>query len=383
VPVLTDQTLRTKPLLASISRLRPWLSCLTLAALATSVHGQATTYSPIVGFVKITLNGTSTGSGDNYVGPALLEEELYRGPIAAGVPTANQLQAPGATWTTNQFDTHATLNSHFVEIVASSNPNAIGLFTDIVSHTADTLTTADDFSSQLTGGETIVIRAHKTVAGIFGAANESGIGGGGASTADTVSVMTAGTTPVFTSFYYRSGQALGGTGWRATSNPNSDQSARPLRTGDGILINRKQAGPMEVTVSGYIHEGPLRIPLKRGYNLIDPVAPITDQTAASPNAGPSFVLGGASSTLVIPSTLENSLVSGSAATADTISIRSGLSFISYYRRAGQALGGTGWRSTSSPSANMESTRLPAVTSYLFQIRNTGTSWLRPQTFNLP
>lgn len=377
----STQTERSLPVASLRCRMGWVLGCLSL--LGSFAPGQ-TSYSPVVGFVRVTLNGTSSGSGDNFVAPALLEEEAYRGALVAGVPAANQLKAVGVAWTTNQFHTNASANSHFVEIVASSNANAVGLFTDIVSHTADTLTTASNLSSQLSGGETIVIRAHKTLAKIFGTTNESGLGQGAAGAADTISVMTPGVSPVFNSYYYRSGQVLGGTGWRSTANPLSDQADRPLKIGDGLLIQRKQSAATELMIKGYVHEGPLRIPLKKGYNLIDPLAPITDQTTATPVAGPAFTLGGTASSSRRPSGLDAVLANGTATTADLLNIRTGSSFTSYYRRApGQPIGGTGWRVTTNPINNVEGTVLPAAAAYLFQIYSAGGTWVRPQPFDIP
>lgn len=357
-------------------------SLLGLLLVVTSVGAWSqTTYSPVVGFVKVTVNGTSSGSGDNFVGPALLEGEAYRGDIVAGTPAAFTLQAADAAWTANQFATIA--NSHFVEIVASTNPNAVGLYSDIASNTANTLTTTLDLSGQLAGGETIAIRPHKTIAKVFGATNDYALGQGAAATSDTISVLTPGTSPSFASYYYRANQSLGGTGWRSTANPVTDQANRPLRIGEGLLIKRKQTASTEIILHGYVHEGSLRIPLKKGFNLVDPVAPVTDQSAATPTPGPVFSLGGLASSTRIPSMLDALLLRGGSSTADILSIRSGTSFISYYYRSGQSLGGTGWRTTTNPATNVETTVLPATAAYYFQIRGNGGNWVRPQTFSLP
>ena len=81
--------------------------------------------------------------------------------------------------------------------------------------------------------------------------------------------------------------------------------------------------------------------------------------------------------------LDALLLRGGSSTADILSIRSGTSFISYYYRSGQALGGTGWRTTTNPATNVENTVLPATTAYYFQIRGNGGDWVRPQPFGLP
>ncbi len=355
-----------------------WLGLVVAMLGSKAALAQTTTYSPVVGFVKVTLNGTASGSGENFVAPGLLEPEDYRGVIVAGTPAANTLKAAAAEWTTNQFDTNATKNSHYVEIVASSNSTAVGLFTDIVSHTADTLTTADNLAGQLTGGETIVIRAHKTVAKLFGTANESGLAQGSSTAADTVSVLTPGANASFTSFYYRFND--GGTdGWRTTTNPITDQGSRPIRIGEGLLVKRRQSSPLEIIIEGYVHEGPLQLPLKTGYNLVDPLAPVTNQTT---NGGPSFTLGGTASTTVIPSGLNAVMQNGEVTTADVMSLGSGAGFTSYYQLAPGALG-SGWRTVTNPIVNRDAVVVPANTSLLFQIRGAGGAWNRPQPFNIP
>lgn len=359
-------------------------ACLLLPIASSTLVAQTTSYSGVVGFVKVTINGTSGSSGSNFVGPGLVEKELFRGALVAQVPAANTLQAATAVWATNEFDTNASANSHYVEIVSSTNPNAVGLYTDIVSHTADTLTTADNISPVLQGGETIVIRRHKTVASIFGPANEAGLGQGASSESDTISVLTPGNSASFSSFYYRSGGGLGGTGWRSIANPFVDESDRPLKIGEGLLIQRKQGTPIDIVIDGYVHEGPLQIPLKTGYNLVDPVAPITDQSASVPTPGPKFTLGGLVSGSVIPSGLATPLVSGSPTSADVVSIFDGVqSFSSYYQRGTGLLGGSGWRSFGDPFFNTEATVVPPLTSLLFEIRSGNSNWVRPQSFNLP
>ncbi len=348
--------------------------------LATPAQSQVTSSSPVVGFVKVTLNGSAEGGGNSLLGPALVEKTDYQGDIDSGVPTAFSLTDSDANWTTNLFDTHPTANSHYVEIIASSNANSVGLVTDIVSHTTKTLTTLDDLSTYLLGGETIAIRRHKTISDLFGSTNEAGLGQGDSTSADNISVLTAGTNPGFSSYYYRSGTGFGGTGWRSSSNPLTDQSQTPVKVGDGLLVQRKQGASLEVVIHGYLKTGPLRRLLPTGYSLVDPVAPITDQSGAVP-AGAQFTLGGTSSASVVPSGLGDIFSSGTSQTADLISIYSVSGFTSHYLSAGP-LGGTGWRSTTNPFSDTHATVLPAATALLIQNRGAAKTWVRPQPFSV-
>lgn len=361
------------------SFLARWLVALTAIMMAKSGSAQTTSYSPIVGFVKVEINGTDTGSGHNFVGPALVSAEAFRGKLDAGLPSANSLTVSTAAWSPNQFDTHATANSHYVEIIASSNAAAIGLFTDIVSHTGTTLTTQANLAAQLVGGETIVIRKHKTVGDVFGASNDAGLGAGEASSADTVSVMTSGTSAVFNSVYFKTG-GLGGSGWRNTTDPFTDQSTMPLKLGEGLLVQRKLGGAVPLILKGYIHEGALQLPLKTGYNLIDPLAPLTDQTTATPTAGPAFTLGGTASGSQIPSSLDSVFAPGDPTTADLLNVYDGaFNFSTFYRRSG-GLGGAGWRATSNPFVTEENAIVPSAAALLIELKSPPALWNRPQPF---
>jgi len=67
-----------------------------------------------------------------------------------------------------------------------------GLMTDILATnvTGKTLTTYDDLSPLLTGGELYKVRRHRTLGDVFGEDNESGLAGGSSvSEADEVLVL--------------------------------------------------------------------------------------------------------------------------------------------------------------------------------------------------
>ena len=361
------------------------LSLFSLALLGVTCSGalgQTTKYSSIVGFSKVTVKGTSAGTGENFIGPAFLEEKLYQGAIIAGVPLDNTLEVADAEWAVDEFNTNGAVKSHFVEIVASSNPAAVGRFTDILSNTATKLTTADNLSSLLAGGETIAIRAHTTLGKLFGEANEAGWEAGTSTEADRISVLTPGVNAVFSSYYFRDG-GLGGAGWRTTVNPFVDQMNRPIRIGEGLLIQRQQAASVDLVLMGHVHEGVLRLPIVPGFNLVDPVAPITDQTTSTPIVGAALTLGGTISSTTIPSGLGNLFQSGTATEADVINLHGSQGFTSYYLRGVGLLGGAGWRNTSNPFENKENVVIPPATSVLFQIQGTGGEWIRPQPFTIP
>jgi uncharacterized protein (TIGR02597 family) len=338
---------------------------------------QATSSSPVVGFMKMTLQGAATGSGENLVGPALLGKVEFQGVILPGLPAAFSLTVNDAAWSANQFDTLADGNSHFVEVVSSSSPAAVGRTTDIVSHSADTLTTLDDLSGVLQGGETIAIRRHKTISDLFGTANESGLGAGDPTTADGISILTSGPAASFSTYYFRSGAPIGGTGWRSSANPFVDASATPVRAGEGLLIKRRQQTALEVTVFGYIKTGTFSPQVKSGYNLIDPLVAVSDQSGQN---GVKFTLGGVASATIVPSGLEQAFTPGSTLNADRISLYNPTGgFTTYYLKSG-GIGGTGWRTTSNPFTDAMAVELPAGAGFLIQNLGAPKVWSRPQPF---
>ena len=241
------------------------------------VEARVTEPTAIFGSVFTTIQGSGVNGGVTYLGPSLVEKPLQEVRLEAGPPWPNQLKGVGVAWAPGVFDVHPEENSHYIEIKSSLNAEVVGLMTDIVSHTSNTLTIADDLSGVLRGGEVVVIRAHKTLEGIFGATNQAGLGGGDASTADLISILTEGPNASFRSYYYRSGIRLGGAGWRSSSNPFVDQGKTPLKTGQGLLIKRKRLQPVVLRLSGYVKTGVWRRSLPGGYALVDPLAPLTDR----------------------------------------------------------------------------------------------------------
>ena len=340
---------------------------------------QVTQPSPIFGFVRTTLNGSGTQGGVTLVGPTFVEGVVEEATVVAGAPRPFELTVVGKTWAAGVFATHAEASSHYVEVKSTSNLLAIGRTSDIVSHTGDTLRIADDWSSVLRGGETIVIRPHKTLGGLFGAANEAGLGGGDPLSADVISVLNEGSTASFATYYYRTATGtLGGTGWRSSANPFTDQSTRPIRTGQGLLLKRRQSAPLEVVLQGFVKTGMWRRTLPPGYALVDPLAPITDQRASQPLTGPAFVLGTVSTSASLPSGLGSVLTQGTPQTADLVSLAGTMA--AFYVASPSGLSSGGWRLTSNPFVDQQNAVIPPATAMLIQNRGAAKQWARPQPF---
>jgi hypothetical protein len=313
------------------------------------------------------------------MGPTFVEGAVEEAVLQAGAPRPFELTGVGETWGAGVFATHAQVSSHYVEVKSSSNLLAIGRTSDIVSHTTNTLRIADDWSAVLRGGETIVIRPHKTLGGLFGPANEAGLGGGDPLSADTLSVLQEGAAASFSTFYYRTANSsLGGTGWRSSANPITDETTRPIRTGQGLIVKRRRAEPLEVVLQGFVKTGIWRRALPTGYSLVDPLAPITDQRASQPLTGPAFVLGTTSSTATLPSGLGTVLTPGTPQTADLVSLAGTMA--AFYVASPSGLSSGGWRLTSNPFADQQNAVIPSATAMLIQNRGATKQWARPQPF---
>jgi len=347
-------------------------------AVMAGATAQVTQPTPIFGFVRTVLQGTSSGSGVNYVGPSFVERAVQEVTLQAGAPLSYTVQAVGAAWSANAFDSHPTANSHYIEVQTSPNLWALGMMSDIVSHTSDTLTLADDLSGVLRGGETLVIRPHKTLEGIFGVANEAGLASGDVGTADLISTLAEGSAASFSTYYYRFGSPLGGAGWRSSSNPFADQGRAPVKTGHGLIIKRTQAEPMELVLRGFVKMGLWRRHLPRGYALVDPLAPLTDQRFSTPINGLPFTLGGTSGSGVIASGLGATLSQGTPQSADLVSLAGKMA--SFYIASPTGLSSGGWRITSNPLADQQNTVIPPASAMLIQNRGEAKRWSRPQPF---
>lgn len=360
-----------------MTRLR-WAVAVAGGVFGTVALGQVTQPSPIFGFVRATLNGSGVQGGVTMLGPTFVEGVVAEAVLQAGAARPYEMTATGVTWAAGAFATQGGPSSHYVEVKSSSNLSAVGMMSDIVSHTATTLTIADDWSAVLRGGETVVIRPHKTLGGVFGAANEAGLGSGDPTTADVLSVLSEGSTAAFSTYYYRAGSPLGGTGWRSSANPFDNQASLPLRTGQGLIVKRRQAAPLEVLLQGFVKTGVWRRPLPKGYSLVDPLAPLTDQRGSLPMTGAAFVLGSTSGSGVISSGLGATLSSGTSQSADLVSLAGTVA--GFYLATPSGLSSGGWRLTSNPFVDQQDTVIPATSALLIQNRGLGKTWSRPQPF---
>lgn len=302
-----------------------------------------------VGFTKLRIAGR-TGSQTvaySYLGVNMVSPASYQGTVTS--KGAGSIVDAQADWTDNQFN--GANGEFYLEIV--SGPMA-GLTADIVGTTAatKTLTTDEDLSSVLTGGEKFKIRKHRSIGDVFGKNNEAGLRANTAvSSSDEVRIFNP-VTQAFLTYYYNSGSI----GWRSSTNAVSDASDTKLYADQGVCIARKITGDLTLVVTGAVKTGPTVIPIGTNSNLTANVYPAGTLTLG--NSG--LYTGNAATGLAAAGKLSN---------ADEVQIWSGSSFRRYfYKNSGS--GGIGWRISSNLRTDASSTQIPAGSS-IYVIRRKG------------
>ncbi len=309
---------------------------------ASSLLAQTATTDP-VGYVTVTVNGTG-GFGSEaftYMGVPLHQPSDTAGAITG--TAANTIISATSTW---GVDAYA---GSYVLITSGTNE---GVSSSIISNTATDLTTADDLTSFLAGNETFSIHPYTTIADVFGAANEAGIDGGSSSgNADSILIQSG---AGFNTYYFKDAGLIGGTGWRSSSSPSVDVSATPIPFGTGLIVVRKQSADIELTISGSVFGGDAMTPVEIGFNWKSASIPVDITLNA-----------------LFGSVNEAGLDGGSASgNADTIIVPSAGGLTTYYYKNAGLIGGTGWRSSSSPSVD-EGATVIVEPGQMFLINRTG------------
>jgi len=293
----------------------------------SSLAAQTATTGP-VGYVTVTVNGTG-GFGSEaftYMGVPLHQPSDTAGAITG--TAANTIISATSTW---GVDAYA---GSYVLITSGTNE---GVSSSIISNTATDLTTADDLTSFLAGNETFSIHPYTTIADVFGAANEAGLGGGASSgAADTILIQSV---SGFTAYYFKDSGFIGGTGWRSSTDAATDQSATTIPYGDGVIIVRKQSADLDVVLAGSVFGGDAISPVEAGFNWKAASIPVdlTLNGLFGP-ANEAGIDGGASS-----------------AAADNIIVPTPGGLVTYYYKDSGFIGGTGWRTSTDASTDQGAT----------------------------
>ena len=318
------------------------LSLLAVASLFSTVSLSAVETDP-VGYITVTINGNG-GSGDafTYLGVPLHKPVASSGALDTA-PVANSLTDTSQAWTADEYA------GAYVMITSGVNE---GISATISSNTADTLTTAEDLSSLLAGDETYEIRPYTTIADVFGATNSAGLDGGSTSgNADTILIQAG---AGFNTYFYKDAGFLGGTGWRSSASPSIDESNTAIPYGTGIIVVRKQPDDLSLIISGSVFGGDAITPVETDFNWMAPSIPV-----------------GLTLNSLFGAANEAGLDGGSAAgNADNVVVPSSTGLTTYYYKNAGFLGGTGWRSSASPSVD-EGDTVFVQPGQMFLINRTG------------
>jgi uncharacterized protein (TIGR02597 family) len=300
------------------------------ALLASSAFAQGVATNP-VGYITLDIAGTG-GVGSSAV--SVLGAPLQNAVDVAGALTG----VSGTTLTSSTAAFGSYAGAHYIQITSGSN---VGVITTVLSSTATTLTTADDISTLITGDENFEIRAYTTLADVFGAANEAGIGSGASSAlADELLVYNG---EGFDIYYYQEGHAFATDGWRLSTNAFGDASATPIPVGVTLIAKRKANDPLQVVVSGSVLATDSVIPVENGVNWISGASPISYTLASYFGATGGDLQTGASSTL-----------------ADEVLVPNGEGFDIYYYQEGHAFATDGWRLSSNAFGDASATEIASA-----------------------
>ncbi len=332
------------------------LACSIAALITHSADAQTTATTDPVGFITLNIagNGGASASALSFSGLGLTRPVEYQG-NAEGF-AANSLTDNDAAWTDNQFNGAA--GAYFVELTSGT---AAGTTYDISATTASTktITLAQSLAAGVANGVTFKIRKHWTLASIFGAANESGLGSGNSSSADQI-LRWNGTG--YDIYYYQT-SGIGGIGWRKAGFPSTDASASVIYPEDGVIVQRSQSAAVPVVLMGAVKTGQTSAPVQNGINFVGNIY------AAAMTLASSGIYTGNNTT---------GLAGGNSSGADQLLIWNGTGYdIYYYQTSG--IGGIGWRKAGFPSTDASATSIPVGISIIIQRSAPGGfNWVMPQ-----
>ena len=335
----------------------------------SSARAQTTATTDPVGFITLNVAGTggTTPAAFTFSSLGLTNSITYQG--ATNTVTTNSLTVTAGPWTANQFNANGTNPTYFVEIItpagAGSQAPGAGTTYDILSNTATTITLMQNLAAGVVDGAQFKVRAHWTLGSVFGANNESGLGGGNSTGADRILRWTGSGYDIF--YYQTSG--IGGVGWRKSGAPTVNASGTTLYPEDALIINRFQSTPVSVVLMGAVKTGQTSVPVIAGNNFVGNVyaAPMTLASCGIYTGVSATGLAGGNSSGADQILLWNQTLSSGAGGYD----------IYYYQTSG--IGGTGWRKSGAPTIDVSTTAIPVGQSIIINRKAVGSfNWVIPQ-----
>ena len=241
---------------------------LSLTGAACSLQANIEVTSPVWVASATTIQGNG-GSGTKLTAfsQRFVLPVLYAGTIS-GVQ-GSTLTDTNAAWADGEFGTNGV-----VSYVEFDNGWMADISTSIASNSS--LSLAGSLSGIATAGNTYRVRAHLTIASIFGTNNEVGLQSGeSAAQADNI-ILTIPQSQQNMVIYYYSNQYF--HGWlRGDLSPASTQVVYPEQ---GLMVRRIASGDRVLPLVGVVKTGVTVAPVDPGYNLVGTLHSMTNLTLA-------------------------------------------------------------------------------------------------------
>jgi uncharacterized protein (TIGR02597 family) len=234
--------------------------------------------TPPVGFITLTVRGTDNSTGLSAVSVPMLTTPLHTG-VISGV-NGMTITDSNATWTTGDFATPDPNGnpSHYIEITSHSDAAKVGLIHEITASDGGNKTLAISGNAAALNGSSYVIRKCRTLGGIFGDANESGLTAGSSSSADIIYKIgvDGGGDLTWQIYYYQEAPGFaGGNGWRQLGKAaNADMKDVSILPHEGLIIKRRSGPDKSVTLTGSVRTGNSHTSIRPGLNLVSHGYPV-------------------------------------------------------------------------------------------------------------
>jgi alpha-tubulin suppressor-like RCC1 family protein len=216
--------------------------------------------SPVwIGTDTVIKGNTGAGSQLSLFSQQMVLPIQYAG--KAGALNNTELTDFNASWVDEQFGTNGLRsyvefdNGRMLDIADSAAANR-------------TLKLADSFGGISLSGDAYRIRAHATVASLFGNNNETGLmAGPNPSRADNVLLLLPKTQRTITLFYYSNPTFTTWQGWVRADDfaPAGNEVVYPEQ---GVMVRRNLPGDIHLYLCGLVRTEPMVVSVQQGYNLV-------------------------------------------------------------------------------------------------------------------
>jgi uncharacterized protein (TIGR02597 family) len=328
---------------------------------APLVQAVSVSTSP-VGFINLKINGTDNG-GMTAISVPMLPQVLYSGVISGAA--GSTITDNSATWSDNDYavaDPNGNA-SYYAEITNHTDASKVGTILEITasSGSAKSLTVGSDATGL--DGASYSIRQFRTISDVFGADNTAGLtSGAGSSSSDIIYKVGA---SGWERYYFQTAPVFaGGNGWRKAGDNQTDMKDVAIFPDEGLIVRRRDASDISVTLPGSIKTNDSRTTLLQGFNLVSLSYPV-DVTLE--NTG-----------------LDANLTSGSGASSSDIIYMinaSGQFERYYYQTAPVFAGGNGWRKAGDSATDQKDATVPAGSAIIVLRRDSsGIDWSTNKPF---